>query len=250
MFFNDKDVALVQGMNTIRNGNRSLISKLVEIEYNSLQQIFYYSRSTALFFGSGGIFRCEVLKVTGDFNNNIPTEDWEMSYRLHQKGYNMIFCNKISTFELGPVKVKDFIKQRYRWMRGTWTGVKVQFSNIINSLKIKNSDKIELISLGAVPITLLGYFIIHFFYSFGCINIITLPFNLNLLLLLYIPLCIFNFLGLIFAKNLKSLPFILLIPYQYLLYSLSTFEAMIDEWVFNSKFKGLKADRSSIDLID
>lgn len=249
-FFNDKDVALVQGMNTIRNGKRSLISKLVEIEYNGLQQVFYYTRNAALFLGSGGLFRCESLRSTGNFNNDIPTEDWEMSYRLHQKGYKIIFCNKISTFELAPEKIKDFLKQRYRWMRGTWTGVKVQFSNIIKSTNIENSKRFEILSLAFVPIILFGNFLLFFFYSFSCIKIISFPIDLKIILLFHIPFYIFNILGLIFAKNIKSLPFILFIPYQYLLYSLSDFEAMIDEWVFNNKFKGLKADRSSINLVE
>lgn len=249
-YFTDKDVAMVQGVNTIRNGKRSLISKLVEIEYNGLHQVFYYSRNAVLFMGSGGIFRCEYLKSTGNFNNDIPTEDWEMSYRLHQKGFKLVYCNKISTYELGPEKIGDFLKQRYRWMRGTWTGVKVQFSNTLKAPNMKFLKRFEILSLAFVPIILFGNFLLFLFYSLSCFKIISFPIDFQILLLFHLPFYIFNILGLIFAKNMKSLPFIIFIPYQYLLYSLSDFEAMIDEWVFNSKFKGLKADRSSIDMVE
>jgi len=248
-FFKDPDIALVQGKSRIRNGKNSFLAKITEGEYHILQNVFYPARKTSIFLGSGGIFRYSALMAAGPFNNSIPTEDWEMSYRLHQCGYKLIFCNDICTQELGPETIPDFFKQRYRWMRGTWIGVKTQFNNMLKSKNINLSQKIDFISFGAIPVTLTGYYIFNFFFLFGFFNIINPPVTANIYFLSLIPYLIFNATGLILAKKFWMLPFVVvLVPYQYLLYSFSAFDAMFDEWVLNRNYNGLKSDRSKINM--
>lgn len=247
-YFNNPKVGLVQGMNCIRNGNQSIIAKLVELEFHGLHQVIYYTQPMPVYLGTGAVFKTEVFKSTGLFKNDIPTEDWELSYRIHQKNYEIIFSNKFYTYELAPVKLSEFLKQRYRWLRGTWQAVKTQFLNTINSKNVNLSKKINFLFICSFPFTLVSFFIINVFYSLAFLNIVSWPLNTIWYSFIYIPYFFCYFLGILYAKKLKMIPILFLIPLFYSLYSIATFEAMFDEWIINSEFKGVKSDRSRLKI--
>ena len=247
-YFNNPKVGLVQGMHSIRNGNQSIIAKLVELEYHGLHQVIYYIQPMPVYLGTGAVFKTEVFKSVGVFNNDIPTEDWEISYRLHQRNHVVIFSNKFCTYELAPVSLSQFLKQRYRWLRGTWQAVKIQFSNMINSKNLDFEKKLNFLVICLFPLTLTAFFIINVFYSLAFLKIISWPFNPLWHVLIYIPYFLTYFLSIKYAKKPKIIPVLFLIPLFYSLYSIATFEAMFDEWVLKSEFKGVKSDRSVLKI--
>ncbi|MGA2143311.1 MAG: glycosyltransferase family 2 protein [Brevinematales bacterium] len=249
-YFTDPKVGLVQGMNCIRNGNQSIVAKLVELEFIGLHQIIYYTKPMAVYLGSGAMIRTEAFKAAGEFNNDIATEDWELCFRIHQKNYNVIFSNRFCTYELAAVRVREFLKQRYRWLRGTWQAVKIQYANMINSKNMSVPKKIDFILAGFFPFTLVSYFTINVFYALDFLHIISWPINPVWLLCLNLPFMIYYVAASLFARKAHMLLVIPLVPLFYILYSMATFEAMFDEWVINSSFLGEKADRSAVKVKD
>ncbi len=243
-YFKNPKVGLVQGMNCIRNGDQSIIAKLVELEYHGLYQVMYYLKPLPAYLGTGAVFKTEVFKMTGMFKNDISTEDLEFSFRIHQNNYEVIYSNKFCTYELATVKLNEFLRQRYRWLRGTWQAVKTQFSNMIVSKNMNFLKKLDFLSTCFFPCILLCSFLINVYYFFGFINVISWPVSMLWLFFINIPYILYYFLGVIFAKKTKMIPVVLLIPLFYALYSIAAFEAMFDEWVINSNYKGIKADRS------
>jgi cellulose synthase/poly-beta-1,6-N-acetylglucosamine synthase-like glycosyltransferase len=247
-YFKNPKVGLVQGMHIIRNGNQSIIAKLVELEYHALHQVIYYIQPMPVYLGSGAVFKTEVFKSVGAFNNDIPTEDWEISYRMHQQNYEVVFSNRFCTYELAPVSLSEFLKQRYRWLRGTWQAVKIQFSNMLKSNHLNSEKKLNFLVICLFPLTLTAFFIINVFYSLAFLKIISWPFDPLWHALIYVPYYLSYFLSIKYAKKPKMAPVLLLIPLFYSLYSIATFEAMFDEWVLNSEFKGVKSDRSTLKI--
>jgi len=245
-YFRNPEVGMVQGMNVIRNGNQSIISKLVEMEYHGLHQIIYYVKPMPVYLGTSAIFRSDIFKITGLFKNELATEDWELSFRMHQKCIESIFCKDCYTDELAPVTINSFYKQRYRWLRGTWQCIETHFSNMILSKNIQFTKKIDFVSVCIFPLALLSYLCINTCWGLDYFNLITLPIFPDTVLILQIPFILFYIQGIIYSKKYKTLPVVVLVPYFYTLYSLAAFEAMFDEWILKRKYHGEKMDRSSV----
>lgn len=244
--FDSSDVALVQGMHTIRNGNKSIMAKIVEFEFYAVYHLYHYTKKTQSFLGTSAIFKMDALRDVGDFNMETPSEDWEISLRFHQKGYKIQYCNEISTFELGTERLKDFLTQRYRWMRGIWFGMDIQFRNMMKATNVPIKNKIDFISSGFLPLALSSYFIINFFIAFSFFGVTDFPISINLYLIMHIPFLLFHALGLIFAKKYLMIPLIFIAPIYSLIYSFSAFDATFDHLILNSYNLGDKTDRSKM----
>lgn len=69
--------------------------------------------------GTNVIFRREALNDVGGFDETSVTEDFATSLKLHEKGWQSIYLNRISAFGMGPEDLGAFFKQQFRWARGT-----------------------------------------------------------------------------------------------------------------------------------
>ncbi|MEM5797367.1 MAG: glycosyltransferase family 2 protein [Candidatus Aenigmatarchaeota archaeon] len=119
--FEDKKVAIVQSKMGYINPNTNWITKfastLLMIFHNIWMPVFSYTK-TNLFCGSGGAIRKDVLLKCGGWNEKSLTEDADLSIKVLDKGYKIVYLpNLISKGEV-PFTFFGFIRQQMRWSYG------------------------------------------------------------------------------------------------------------------------------------
>ena len=114
-----KEYAYVQGAYTHSRGNNSLV-----LAYDEVENLFHnkflgkYFCTNYMFKGHDGIFKLDILKRIGGFNEKALTEDFEISVRLENAGYRGMFLDTHISSSESPAKFRDFIRQRLRWYSG------------------------------------------------------------------------------------------------------------------------------------
>lgn len=133
----------VQGRCKIRNGRDSVVSGIVEIEFEGIYGIAHYAKSllfdAALFGGSNGYWKSSVIKELG-FNTDVLTEDIETTLRATLKGYKIVHDRDIVSMELAPTYVGALWHQRKRWAQG-WYQCSVKYQVPILKSKVLNFRK-------------------------------------------------------------------------------------------------------------
>ena len=181
------EIACVQAASSVRNAGTNILTKLLEMEYQFRCHGVYPGKRMGLFLGSGGMFDRQALLDVGCFDQEMLTEDTEISYRLYKVGKRISYDDTISTHDLAPSDFRNFFNQRHRWMRGLWQAMLIHLSR-------KESQKLPR-SLGA-------YFVQFTFDGFGALC-----------------LCWLEALVTLRALGLLSLPAALVVPVHALLLS-------------------------------
>lgn len=119
-YFNNKDVGAV--IPTLRPHNTNkLIEQMQVVEYamstfvRSLMST-YESLPAA---PACTLFKTEILKKTGGYDEKNLTEDFEMALKLKKMGYNIYNAINASAYTIVPDKLTTLYKQRIRWCYGT-----------------------------------------------------------------------------------------------------------------------------------
>jgi cellulose synthase/poly-beta-1,6-N-acetylglucosamine synthase-like glycosyltransferase len=119
----------VQGRCKIRNTADGVIPKIVAVEFEVIYGIMHYAKSrmfdTALFGGSNGYWRAEVLKSI-KFRTDRLTEDIDATIRALLKGYRIVHDRSIVSSEEAPLTAGALWHQRKRWAQG-WFQVSIHY---------------------------------------------------------------------------------------------------------------------------
>lgn len=94
---------------------------------SGIQQAIFYeyicegkSLKNAMFCcGTNVLFRVEALMDVGGMDEKSVTEDFSTSLKLHLKGWQSVYVNKVLAFGMGPEDLGGFFKQQFRWATGT-----------------------------------------------------------------------------------------------------------------------------------
>lgn len=117
----DEGYAAVQGRCKIRNGKRSLVSALVEVEFEAIYGISHYAKSklfdSTLFGGTNGYWRRSVIKKL-KFDAERLTEDIDATLRAILQGSHIVHDRWIVSTELAPETMTGLWFQRKRWAQG------------------------------------------------------------------------------------------------------------------------------------
>lgn len=117
----DEGYDVVQGMCKVRNGHEDALARIVEVEFDVIYGVNHLSRSvlfdTALFGGSNGYWKAEVLKKVR-FKESMLTEDIDSTVRATLDGYRFVCDRSIVSTELAPTTVSGLWFQRKRWAQG------------------------------------------------------------------------------------------------------------------------------------
>lgn len=128
--FSDKNIAAVLPLMKISNPVK-LLQKIQWCEY--LVNFFYKKLMSELDCihvtpGPFSIYKTDVLKKIGMFDENNLTEDLEISLRLQKYNYKIIQLLDTEVYTIAPDNIKDFYKQRNRWYKGA----------VLNAMKYKS----------------------------------------------------------------------------------------------------------------
>ena len=136
----DEGYSVVQGRCKIRNGRKSFISALVEVEFEAIYGISHYAKSkifdSTIFGGSNGYWRSAVIKKIR-FDSEKLTEDIDTTLRAVLQGSRIVHDRSIISTEIAPETMVGLWFQRKRWAQG-WFQVSLKYQMAILTSKVIN----------------------------------------------------------------------------------------------------------------
>lgn len=112
---------VVQGRCVVRNQRQNLLTRIVAVEFEQIYAVSHAGRSlsvdTAIFGGTNGYWRTEVLKKIG-MDVRMLTEDIDSSVRTLLAGYRIIHDRSVISTELATPTLRTWWSQRLRWAQG------------------------------------------------------------------------------------------------------------------------------------
>jgi cellulose synthase (UDP-forming) len=98
--------------------------------------------NAAFFCGSAAVVRKKHLLEVGGIAVETVTEDCHTSLRLHAKGYETIYYDKIMVAGLAPEKFSAYVGQQVRWARGMAQILRLENPLFSSKLKLSLSQRI------------------------------------------------------------------------------------------------------------
>ena len=118
---------VVQGHCLVRNGEASLVSRIVAVEFEVIYGSSHPGRTRwhqfGIFGGSNGYWKTDLLRQTR-MRGFMLTEDIDSSFRALENGAKILSDPLLFSRELAPVKLSALWNQRMRWAQG-WFQVSV-----------------------------------------------------------------------------------------------------------------------------
>ncbi len=171
--FADENVAAAVG--NVKIGNTQTVIGMVQ----SLEFFFsfYFKKAESLtnslyiIGGAAGAFRRKVFDELGGFHHGNITEDIELSMRVRDHGWNIVYAEDSVVYTEGASSMIPLIKQRLRWKKGRFQTF-YQYRHMFFSQAKKHNPILTNISLplamfGELQLLLEPYFVILLIvYSF------------------------------------------------------------------------------------
>jgi len=117
--FSDSDTAGVKG--TYRSRQKTLVARLVQLEFEVRYERMATLPEIDFIDTYAAAYRRSVLDEEGGFDTEYPVpsaEDVDLSFRLAQKGYRMVFVPDAWVWHVHPTSLKAYLKRKMRF--GYW----------------------------------------------------------------------------------------------------------------------------------
>lgn len=142
-YFEDSEVAAVQGRTLSINSDENMLTKFVSYEEAVWCEAYLQGKDVLNLFvhlkGSCQFIRRDVLEEINGFDEGILSEDMEVSARLTEKGYKIRYASDVRSWQESPADFKQLFKQRTRWYRGTME-VAFKYGKLMAKLSRKSID--------------------------------------------------------------------------------------------------------------
>ncbi|NTW14025.1 MAG: glycosyltransferase [Candidatus Moranbacteria bacterium] len=120
--FADPRIGAVAGNSKV--GNRiNVLTRWQALEYivgqNLDRRAFEVLNAITVVPGSVGAWRSEAVERAGGFSSRTLAEDADLTFGIIRNGYRVVYEDDAYGFTEAPDNVRDFLKQRFRWMYGT-----------------------------------------------------------------------------------------------------------------------------------
>ena len=121
------DVCAVAGHVLVRNSRDNILTKMQEWDYflgiASLKRMQGLYQGTLVAQGAFSLYKTDVVRDVGGWNDVIG-EDIVLTWKFFEKNYRVYFEPTAVAFTEVPKEMKHFIRQRARWARGMFEGLK------------------------------------------------------------------------------------------------------------------------------
>ncbi|MEK7598821.1 MAG: glycosyltransferase [Patescibacteria group bacterium] len=109
-------------------GNRiNLLTRWQALEYITSQNLdrraFDLMNAITVVPGAVGAWKREAINEAGGFSNLTLAEDTDLTFAIIKNGYKVRYEDEALAFTEAPDTVRNFIKQRFRWMYGSFQAV-------------------------------------------------------------------------------------------------------------------------------
>jgi cellulose synthase (UDP-forming) len=111
--------------------------------------------NAAFFCGSAAVIRRDYVLDVGGIATGTVTEDCHTSLRLHGKGYESVYYDKIMVAGLAPETYPSYVKQQARWARGMAQILRMENPLFNQKLKLTTPQRLCYFSASS-----------HFFFGF------------------------------------------------------------------------------------
>ncbi len=232
--FEDPGVAAVAGHICVANDGQ-LLTKFQQLEYlisqNFMRRALSWFGVVTVIPGPMGLFRRGVLLELGGYSedDNLFAEDADLTVRLLATGWKVVSEDRMKAYTEAPEDVYPLLRQRYRWKRGIYQTLHLNFRRLIFSPQRRGPFIALLLVLEGFVMEVISFaitlFILASFIRFG---------ELKLLYAWFGVLVTLDLLVLIVSAGRawwQSVPLLILqkLFYGYALQAWNTF-ALFDEW--------------------
>jgi cellulose synthase/poly-beta-1,6-N-acetylglucosamine synthase-like glycosyltransferase len=137
---------------------KTLMQKIQWVEYLwsiFLRKLFNFFDCQYVTPGPGSIYKTNILKKVGGFDEDNLTEDTEIAFRLVDKGYKIENSIDAYVYTEAPPSFKGLFRQRIRWYRG-------YIQNVFKYSKMIANPKYGNLGFFVLPINFAWMFILGF----------------------------------------------------------------------------------------
>lgn len=229
-YFEDSEVAAVQGRTLSINSEENMLTKFISYEETVWCEVYLRGKDVLSLFvhlkGSCQFIRRAVLEKLNGFDENILSEDMEISARLTEKNYKIRYASDVRSWQESPADLKQLFRQRTRWFRGTME-VAFKYGRLMAKPRRRSIDaEATLFGPFVLIVSLVTYF--SAFYTFfvpfplGLLWQVTMQFT-AVITTLTLLIC---GLALICASKPRKMGNLLWLPFIYFYWSLQAFIAL------------------------
>lgn len=244
--FEDPEVGSVSGNIQVRNAKASLIATCQGIEY--MISISLGKQASLVFdqvtCSSGGFsaFRRSALEQIGG-NDAGGGEDLDATLRLRAYGWKIGFRADSICYTDVPDTVASLVRQRFRWERDA---VRLRFRKYRYAMnpfhpQFKVSElahQLEFLIFNVLGSSILPFYVIWLFYTFGAAALVILLAVKFLLLVVDVYVFLLAAFCTPHVNAMKYFPFVLAYNfYNGLFMRCIRLSAYVDEWIFRSSYR-------------
>ncbi|MGA3020717.1 MAG: glycosyltransferase [Candidatus Micrarchaeales archaeon] len=151
--FSQKRIAAVQGYTQQSlNASKNFITKSASL---SLSTYCLVEMAAKMKFGGfipifGSVFmvRREALEDVNGFNESSITEDWDLASKFTERGYEILFDERISVPAECPTTFRVLLRQQIRWAEGVTRDTKNHLMTMMTSTRVSLMKKLDYLFCG------------------------------------------------------------------------------------------------------
>ena len=213
LYYNEDDSRLVIITPAMKVYNpENILQKVQWLEYLVIilfSRIASHIDSLYVAPGPFSLYKTDIIKKIGGFDEQNITEDQEIAYRLQKNHYKIKQCFDGYVYTVAPKRIKPFYKQRRRWYLGSLNCLN-KYRNIIGNKKYGDFGMMQTMKnfIGYL-LAFIGIFLAVYFVVIPLIETISNLIAIRFKIMPYLKNISFNFDWLTFLSNDFRLGFII-----------------------------------------
>jgi len=133
-YFAQPDVGLVQAPQAHRDFSSSLLSRMMNWEYEGFFRVgmhHRHERNAIVQHGTMTVIRSKVMHTLGGWDTRCICEDTELGLRILQQGLRAVYLDQVLGAGLVPADFAAYRRQRRRWAQGAMQILRTHWRQLI-----------------------------------------------------------------------------------------------------------------------